>query len=265
MMTQSLAPTPTKDPLTTQDRQIIATIVNQSDYSRNCQIEDVVTIWINSDDIVWVKMTHGYARYHKEQFKRAVAEVKTSLSAPVKRNQQLDDELKEASEKIGLLGDCDWLSLSVQYYPDKVIGYAGCYTSQKPRILTPPAEWDFTLPKWNMPAAICPDCEGHGCGNCSYRGTRAEDLCTPVDGYRLTYVGRTDLQTAHNVYLDGEFLGIIFKVRNADELWENDPKTYYWRCGDGIRYWCVREAVKALSRATAPIELPQVLRELVAA
>jgi len=265
MITQISAPTPTKDPLTTQDRQIIATIVNQSDYSKNCQPEDVVTIWINSDDIVWVKMTHGYARYHKEQFKRAVAEIKTSLSAPVKRNQQLDNELKEASEKIGLLGECDWLSLSIQYYPDKVIGHTGCYTSQKSQILTPPGEWDFTLPKWNAPAAICPDCEGRGCGNCSYRGTRAEDLCTPVDGYRLMYVGRTDIQTAENVYLDGEFLGILFKVRNPDEIWKNDPKTYYWRCGDGVQYWSVREAVEALRRVITPVELLQVRRELVAA
>ncbi|MEJ6487710.1 hypothetical protein N0Y54_41795 [Nostoc punctiforme UO1] len=265
MITQLSAPTPTKDPLTTRDRQIIATIVNQSDYSKECKLEDVVTIWINSDDIVWVKMTHGYARYHKECFKRAVADVKASLAAPVERNHKEDEELKQAAEKIGLLGDCDWLSLSVQYHSDKVIGHAGCYISHKARILTPPAEWDFTLPKWNMPAAICPDCEGHGCGNCSYRGTRAEDLCTPVDNYRLTYVGCTNLQTAHNVYLDGEFLGILFKVRNTDEVWENDPKTYYWRCGYGVQYWSVKEAVEVLSRATAPIELPQVRRELVAA
>ena len=266
MITQISAPTPTKDPLTNSDRQIIATIVNDSDYSKECQPEDVVTIWISADGTtVWVKMAHGYARYHKEQFKRAVTEIKTSLSAPVKPNQQLDNELKEAADKIGWLGECDWLSLSIQPYPDKVIGYAGCYTSEKPRILTSLAQWDFTPLKWNTPAAICPDCDGHGCGNCSYRGTRAEDLCTPVDGYRLMYVGRTDIQTAENVYLDGEFLGILFKVRNADESWENDPKTYYWRCGDGVRYWSVREAVEVLSRATAPIELPQVCRELVAA
>lgn len=265
MITQVSAPTPTKDPLTTQDRQIIATIVNQSDYSKNCKPEDVVTIWINSHDIVWVKMTHGYARYHKDQFKRAVAEIKTSLSAPVKPNQQLDEELKEASEKIGLLGECDWLSLSIQTYPDKVIGHAGCYTSQKLQILTLPSEWDFTLPKWNVPAAICPDCEGHGCGNCSYRGTRAEDLCEPVDGYRLTYVGRTDLQTAHNVYLDSEFLGILFKVRNPDQVWENDPKTYYWRCGDGVRYWSVREAVESFALAPVTSELAHVSLELAVA
>ncbi|MEH2160835.1 MAG: hypothetical protein V7K38_07245 [Nostoc sp.] len=156
--------------------------------------EDVVTIWINSDDIVWVKMIHGYARYHKEPFKRAVPEIKTSLSAPVKRNQQLDNELKEAADKIGLLGNCDWLSLSVQYYPDKVIGHAGCYISHKARLFSPPPEWDFTPPRFqSSPGAICPDCDGHGCGNCGYRGIRAEDLCTPVDGYRLTYVGKTDL------------------------------------------------------------------------
>ncbi|MCC5612355.1 hypothetical protein LC612_38005 [Nostoc sp. CHAB 5834] len=105
MMTQSLAPAPTKDPLITRDRQIIATIVNESDYSKNCKPEDVVTIWINSDDIVWVKMTHGYARYHKECFKRAVAEVKESLSTPVECNHQEDKELKQAAEKIGLLGN----------------------------------------------------------------------------------------------------------------------------------------------------------------
>ncbi|MBG1265535.1 hypothetical protein F8S12_03415, partial [Nostoc sp. WHI] len=103
------------------------------------------------------------------------------------------------------------------------------------------------------------------CGNCGYRGTRAEDLCEPVDGYRLTYVGRTEIQTAHNVYLDSEFLGIVFKVRNADELWENDPKTYYWRCGDGVQYWSVKEAIVALSKVKAVEEMPQVRRELVAA
>ncbi|MEH2322408.1 MAG: hypothetical protein V7K32_02160 [Nostoc sp.] len=138
-------------------------------------------------------------------------------------------------------------------------------TTEQPIVVQSLSDWDFTLSKWNTPAAICPDCDGHGCGNCSYRGTRAVDLCQPVNSYRLTYVGRTDTQTAHNVYLDGEFLGILFKVRNADEVWENDTKTYYWRCGDGVRYWIVREAVEVLSRATAPIELPQVRRELIAA
>ena len=139
-------------------------------------------------------------------------------------------------------------------------------STEQPIIVQPLSDWDFTPPLWNCPpGVICPDCDGHGCGNCGYRGTRAEDLCTPVDGYRLTYVGKTDLQTANNVYLDGEFLGIVFKVRNTDEVWENDRKTYYWRCGDGVQYWSVREAVEALSRVTIPVELPRVSRELVAA
>jgi hypothetical protein len=86
-----------------------------------------------------------------------------------------------------------------------------------------------------------------------------------VDGYRLTYVGRTDLQTAHNVYLDGEFLGIVFKVRNTDESWENDPKTYYWRCGDGVQYWSVREAVESFALAPVTSEVPQVSLELAVA
>jgi hypothetical protein len=64
---------------------------------------------------------------------------------------------------------------------------------------------------------------------------------------------------------DGEFLGILFKVRNAQELWENDPKTYYWRCGDGVKYWSVRDAVVALSKITAVEEVPGVSRELIAA
>ncbi|MHC5772090.1 MAG: hypothetical protein ACYTXI_42575 [Nostoc sp.] len=106
---------------------------------------------------------------------------------------------------------------------------------------------------------------GHGCGNCGYRGTRAEDLCEPVDGYRLTYVGRTSLQTAHNVYLDGKFLGIVFKVRNVDELWENDPKTYYWRCTDGVRYWSVREVVESFALAPVTSEVPHVSLELAVA
>ncbi len=139
-------------------------------------------------------------------------------------------------------------------------------TTSKQPILQPPTEWDFTPPRFqSLPAAICPDCDGHGCGNCSYRGTRAEDLCTPVDGYRFTYVGRNDTQTAHNVYLDGEFLGILFKVRNADEVWENDTKTYYWQRSNGMKYWSVREAVEALRGATTPVELPLLSGELVAA
>ncbi|BAZ50279.1 hypothetical protein NIES4103_28950 [Nostoc sp. NIES-4103] len=66
IMTQSI--TKTQDPLTSRDRRIIATIVNQSHYPYECQPSDVITIWVNSDDVVWVKMTHGYARFNKELY-----------------------------------------------------------------------------------------------------------------------------------------------------------------------------------------------------
>ncbi|RCJ24050.1 hypothetical protein A6770_28810 [Nostoc minutum NIES-26] len=268
MMTQDLAPAPKVDPLTDRDRQIIATIVNQSDYPHECQPDDVITIWINSDDIVWVEMIHGYARFHKEAFKSAVAEIKVSLSTPLSPNQQSDVELEQACIQVNLSVDfIDWLSFSTGLQANKLIGYAGCYL-QKPQLLTVPADWNFAPPKFaSPPAAICPDCDGHGCCSCSYRGTRAEDLCTPVDDYRLTYVGRTDIQTAHNVYKDDKFVGILFKVRNPDEVWENTPQTYYWRCGNGVKYWSVREAIEVLQRGTAVVnsEAPAVSRELVAA
>ena len=54
MMTQVSAPTPTKNPLTTRDRQFIEPSSSVGLFKR-VQTEDVVTIWINRDDIVWVK------------------------------------------------------------------------------------------------------------------------------------------------------------------------------------------------------------------
>ncbi|MCC5618420.1 hypothetical protein LC605_25710 [Nostoc sp. CHAB 5836] len=112
--------------------------------------------------------------------------------------------------------------------------------------------WDNTIPNWNPPAAICPDCGGHGCGNCNYRGARAVDLCTPQDDYRLVYMGKTDSQTAYKSYKGTVALGILFRVRNIDEVWENDPKTYYWQCGNEMKYWSVREAIEALEKLTSP-------------
>ncbi|HYX17485.1 MAG TPA: hypothetical protein VE944_24640 [Nostoc sp.] len=124
--------------------------------------------------------------------------------------------------------------------------------SQQAQEISPPAEWDCTVPKWISPAAICPDCNGHGCGNCNYRGTRAVDLCTPVDEYRLQYLAKTDTQTAYNAYNGTEPLGILFKVRNSEEVWENAPTTYYWQCGSEVKYWSAKEAIVALEKLTSP-------------
>uniref|UniRef100_UPI0018660984 hypothetical protein n=1 Tax=Nostoc sp. MG11 TaxID=2721166 RepID=UPI0018660984 len=126
---QTVAPVaPAKDPLTDRDRTIIATIVNQSDYPHNCQPQDVVTIWINEDNIVWVKMTHGFARFHKEPFKAAVAKVKATLpETPRERNERLHEELSIACNKFGIqTGQIDWLSLSTKLYRDRqCIGLVG--------------------------------------------------------------------------------------------------------------------------------------------
>ncbi|RCJ40607.1 hypothetical protein A6770_37690, partial [Nostoc minutum NIES-26] len=119
LATQAETVAPTKDPLTHRDRQIIATIVNQSDYPHECQPDDVITIWINSDDIVWVEMIHGYGRYNKEAFKSAVAEIKVSFSTLLSPNQQSDVELEQACIQVNLSVDSiDWLSFSANVYPN---------------------------------------------------------------------------------------------------------------------------------------------------
>ncbi|WGV29190.1 hypothetical protein [Halotia branconii] len=120
---------PSKDPLTDRDRTIIATIVNQSDYPHDCQPQNVVTIWINEDNIVWVKMTHGFARFNKEPFKAAVAQVKASLpETPRERNERLSAELETACSKFGLWhGQVDWLSFSTKVFRGKdLVGFVGC-------------------------------------------------------------------------------------------------------------------------------------------
>ncbi|QKQ75612.1 hypothetical protein [Nostoc sp. TCL240-02] len=144
--------------------------------------------------------------------------------------------------------------------------------AQEAAVISPLPEWDCTIPKWSTPAAICPDCNGHGCGNCNYRGTRAVDLCTPVDEYRLQYLAKTDTQTAYNAYNQGVPLGILFKVRNSEEVWENAPTTYYWQCGHDVKYWSVKEAIVALEKLTSlpkkrasSIEVPAESMELLAA
>lgn len=65
-------------------------------------------------------------------------------------------------------------------------------------------------------------------------------------------MGKTDSQTAYKAYNGTVALGILFKVRNVDEVWENDPKTYYWQCGNGVNYWSAKEAIEALEKLTSP-------------
>ncbi|WP_341532113.1 hypothetical protein WKK05_39795 (plasmid) [Nostoc sp. UHCC 0302] len=119
-------------------------------------------------------------------------------------------------------------------------------TAQQPLV-----EWDFSIPKWNSPAAICPTCNGVGCGNCNYHGIRAVDLCQPQDDYRLHYLGRTDIQTAYNVYKGDDHLGIVFRVRNSDCFWENDPATYYWLSQVSVKNLSIKDTIESLESGKA--------------
>ncbi|WP_341531539.1 hypothetical protein WKK05_36260 (plasmid) [Nostoc sp. UHCC 0302] len=118
----------------------------------------------------------------------------------------------------------------------------------------PLGEWDFSIPKWNSPAAICPTCNGSGCGNCNYHGIRAVDLCQPQDDFRLHYLGRTDIQTAYNVYKGDEHLGIVFRVRNSDCFWENDSAAHYWLSQKGVNCISVKDAIKGLKPTEVHLE-----------
>ena len=92
-----------QNPLTQQDRQIISKIVNGSDYSKHCQLSDIKTIAI-IDGTVYVYMTHGTARYHRDPFAAQVAAIKATLvesepvvvptftPAPVATTTNSDDE-----------------------------------------------------------------------------------------------------------------------------------------------------------------------------
>ncbi|WP_226889877.1 hypothetical protein [Nostoc sp. MG11] len=74
-------------------------------------------------------MTHGFARFNKEPFKAAVAEVKASLpETPLERNERLHGELEAACNKFEIqTGQIDWLSFSTRLYRDgQCIGLVGC-------------------------------------------------------------------------------------------------------------------------------------------
>jgi hypothetical protein len=115
--------------------------------------------------------------------------------------------------------------------------------------LLPPA---FTQSEWKLVAepkkdiAICPDCDGHGCGNCGYRGTRNIDICTPVDDYRLANAGHTTTQVAFRAFNGAEPLGMIFRVRNIAQPIENVQDSYYWQSISNEQHSSVRGALAEL-------------------
>jgi len=90
LATQSETLAPTQDPLTHQDRQIIATIINSTP-------NQIKTIWIGGGITVWVQLNNGgRLPFERTWFAARVAEVKLTIAEPEtprQRNERLSVQL----------------------------------------------------------------------------------------------------------------------------------------------------------------------------
>jgi hypothetical protein len=68
----------TRPPLTEFDRQLIAQIVNRSDYPNEVGAHEIVTIRVN-DGVVWVQLYKCWVAFDFDWFKTQVAELKSQL------------------------------------------------------------------------------------------------------------------------------------------------------------------------------------------
>lgn len=122
-LAQAEAVAPTKDPLTSRDRRIIAEIIQ-------AQPETIRTIWIEGGTTVWVQfLDGGRLAFDRDWFATRVASVKATLpETPLERNERLYEELEVACNKFGIqTGQIDWLSFSTKLYRDgQCIGLVGC-------------------------------------------------------------------------------------------------------------------------------------------
>lgn len=64
--------------LTTRDREIIAAVINRSDFPQLLFATDIVTIWIECGCTVWVRLVSGSVALDRDAFKAAVAEIKVA-------------------------------------------------------------------------------------------------------------------------------------------------------------------------------------------
>jgi hypothetical protein len=123
LATQAETIAPTKDPLRSRDRQIIATIIERTP-------EEIKTLWIEGGITVWVQLNNGgRLPFERDWFSVRVAEVKATLpETPRERNERLSAELEAACTKFGLWhGEVDWLSFSTKVFRDgRLLGFVGC-------------------------------------------------------------------------------------------------------------------------------------------
>lgn len=121
------------DPLTAVDRQLIAKVVSKSDYSKPVQAEDVITIFLVKEaNMVVVRLTTGWARFHRDEFKRVLEEVKAETQptppTPRERNERLHKELVGATSSMNVaIGNLDSVSFSAKLFGRGLkLGEVGC-------------------------------------------------------------------------------------------------------------------------------------------
>lgn len=113
-----------QDPLTSRDRQMIATIIRRTP-------EEIKTLWIDCGITVWVQLTDGgWLPFDRNWFAQRVAEEKVSLDAQEnlhRKNQELEKELKQACAQYGLQhGKIDYLMFSTKVYRGRdLVGFVG--------------------------------------------------------------------------------------------------------------------------------------------
>jgi hypothetical protein len=74
-----VATTQTRPPLTDSDRELIAQVVNRSDFPQSVTVNQIVTIQI-VDGLVWVRLFKCWVAFDFAWFKAQVAEVKSQLA-----------------------------------------------------------------------------------------------------------------------------------------------------------------------------------------
>ncbi|MDF5715378.1 MAG: hypothetical protein PUP93_16210 [Rhizonema sp. NSF051] len=121
------------NPLTDADKTLIAEIVRRSDYTKPVAEDDVITIFLVEEvNMVVVRLTTGWARFHRDKFKRVLEEVKAETQptppTPRERNEKLNKELVAVASSANVaVTVSDWVSFSAIIFGRGLkLGTIGC-------------------------------------------------------------------------------------------------------------------------------------------
>lgn len=123
-MTYQIINKQVQSPLTEQDKQMIATIIQRHP-------DEIRTLWIEGGITVWVQLQDGgRLPFDRNWFAQRVAQEKTSLDAQEslhRQNQRLEAELNQAFAEYGLQhGEIDYLMFSTKVYRGRdLVGFVG--------------------------------------------------------------------------------------------------------------------------------------------